>query len=872
MERWQRDKGYATDETGGRDRSYQKASAGHQKLEAEMRMPIRPGRSCKSASATSADLGAMEDSSEDDRSAKPHRRGHDYRNVQTRENGRMQLGDNTYITNHFVYPEPKRPSGADQDGKQICLLEALAFEHMGTRLANINIAQDQTCRWLFDTDEYRQWRQGFRSSRYRFLWIKGKPGSGKSTLMATALQQASGDFRYSIVASFFFNARGDRAGRTTQGMYRTLLHQILSQLPELPSGVPSQVSASLSQRGWSVTVLQNMLRTTLLSLPHSQSLVCFVDALDECAEDDIREALRHFEELRCLAKSHQTKFLVCFASRHYPRITIRYHRDINLDEQLGHHRDISKYLDSVLRIPGALGVELHDLLLARCAGTFLWVVLTVKSLNKLYDRGGTRSQLLSRMREIPDRIEDLFRDILKHRDVNLLPILQWILYARRTLNVQELYFAVAASTGKPSTGVWNRAEIDLPTMKKFLLASSKGLIEFWEDQEGAGSHAQLIHESLREYLLDGGLVELDPHMENQVASISHARLAQWCLGYVTAECTRHIEEAVSRDWMYLNPATVYPSGLVYDKLPFLEYVLSNIVDHITVALAGNVLPDWILERFTNLWLSCRLGLLNWRAQADCAALLYFSLLQHGDRYYNQDLGRLQIPRYRRISYDVWRPRDWNDADSRWFPFQAAAHAGSIDISKLFFERSSDHSFIPLIEEACLRSAAEGQKQVLELLLQYFGVKRRKSLDEALLLASTLHLQENTTNLLLHHGVNPNTYGKPILCSLARYEDPVQCNGDPARARLEIATILLDSGADTKGALVAASKAGRTSLARLLTSRGATISRSAISIARQRGRSEILDVINEVEAHVDEGTDGSVYTSDASTAAVNGHDG
>ncbi|KAH7123077.1 hypothetical protein EDB81DRAFT_731796 [Dactylonectria macrodidyma] len=55
-----------------------------------------------------------------------------------------------------------------------------------------------------------------------FLWIRGKLGAGKSTIMSFAYKEAT-KHNQSIVISFFFNARGGSLERSTTGMYRSLL-------------------------------------------------------------------------------------------------------------------------------------------------------------------------------------------------------------------------------------------------------------------------------------------------------------------------------------------------------------------------------------------------------------------------------------------------------------------------------------------------------------------------------------------------------------------------------------------------------------------------------------------------------------------------
>ena len=46
-----------------------------------------------------------------------------------------------------------------------------------------------------------------------------------------ALRQARGD----LIISYFFNARGDSLEMSVEGMYRSLLYQLLEKVPKLQS-------------------------------------------------------------------------------------------------------------------------------------------------------------------------------------------------------------------------------------------------------------------------------------------------------------------------------------------------------------------------------------------------------------------------------------------------------------------------------------------------------------------------------------------------------------------------------------------------------------------------------------------------------------
>jgi hypothetical protein len=63
------------------------------------------------------------------------------------------------------------------------------------------------------------------------LWIKGKPGSGKSTLMKEAYRRAGQQPQAvsPIIAAFFFNARGSSLEKSPLGLFRSVLHHILQR-------------------------------------------------------------------------------------------------------------------------------------------------------------------------------------------------------------------------------------------------------------------------------------------------------------------------------------------------------------------------------------------------------------------------------------------------------------------------------------------------------------------------------------------------------------------------------------------------------------------------------------------------------------------
>jgi len=77
--------------------------------------------------------------------------------------------------------------------------------------------------------------------------------------------------------------------------------------------------------------------------------MCFVDTLDECAEDQVRDMVEFLERLGDLAISTSFRFHVYLSSRHYPHISIDKGLSLIMEDQEGNGQDIAKYVNSKLK-------------------------------------------------------------------------------------------------------------------------------------------------------------------------------------------------------------------------------------------------------------------------------------------------------------------------------------------------------------------------------------------------------------------------------------------------------------------------------------------------------------------------------------------
>ncbi|KAM0701654.1 hypothetical protein Q7P35_010563 [Cladosporium inversicolor] len=511
----------------------------------------------------------------------------------------------TYIQIHHDGHSGSPQQRSTSSNQRVDFVEALEFEHMDDRYESIKESHASTCRWLFQKLEYIRWRDPeYMESHHGFLWIKGKAGSGKSTLMKYAFEHALESLQDDKVFSFFFHARGHHLEKSVEGMYRSLLLQLLRSFPQLRDKLPKHSPISAQQHGWPISRLRNHFGKMINSLPRDRSVTIYIDALDECDEDEIREAIEHFEELSKSAISKNIRLFICFASRHYPQITMKRCVELNFEDQPEHLQDIRTYIHNNLAVRDVDSrSELATQVEARSNGVFFWVVLVIRLLNKECDNGATFSLLLDTLKVIPEKLRDLIAAILHLPDEALTCAMRWILFSTRPLLLEELYFAIRTGTGQINSGVWDPIQIKRDGMHAFILASSRGLIEVKVGTRRIGRarerifRVQLVHESVREYLLAGGLAALGLCSNERIAAGSHVKLFEWCQLYFSFDARTH---------PLLSDREEHDTQSDFDDIdgyPLLSYASGSVWEHLEICYTAGVL-DWrsIRDFPLKLWL------------------------------------------------------------------------------------------------------------------------------------------------------------------------------------------------------------------------------------------------------------------------------
>ncbi|TFA98930.1 Protein SERAC1 [Trichoderma ghanense] len=339
-------------------------------------------------------------------------------------------------------------------------LATLWFPAIYSRFQNVESPAHSTCSWLFMHPEYEKWFNSKSRSRcYGLLWLKGKPGAGKSTLMKEAFRRAAtrqARANY-CTAGFFFCANGNELEHTSLGLFRSLLYQLLpgdrlslqrfqQYCNEKKNPLKSQ-STPAESITWTETELRQFMKSVLLN--QTKRTIIFIDALDECDGASIRSLAYFWRSITKSAHDLGLELNVCLSSRHFPTISLSHCAEIVVEEHNGD--DIASYVDQKFRICMSAQKPQWELLrrqiLKKAAGIFLWAVLVAEDVLKNWDNGKELPYLIRRVRDVPEALENLFSNLLSDLEPSTRQLtvrfFQWVILATKPLRLHEWHHIMA---------------------------------------------------------------------------------------------------------------------------------------------------------------------------------------------------------------------------------------------------------------------------------------------------------------------------------------------------------------------------------------------------------------------------------------------
>lgn len=467
-------------------------------------------------------------------------------------------------------------------------IHRLRYDNMKDRESTIKEAHQGTFLWALEENKtlpapasnIRAWLE----SDEQLYWITGKAGSGKSTLMrymcqpvspsdesgiqeggkgAEArceqyLKQWSGSQQKLIVASFYFWAIGERSQASQEGLFRTLLVQLLQAHPDvIPSISPSRWEFlclfNEDTRPFTEDELGTMFRQAVVEISSRAKVALFIDGLDEF-DGDCKVLINLLKE--CAS----SPIKLCVASRPWNEFSDAFQHNPSLRMEELTRQDIKKYVVATLgenpqfqrlqQREANFARNLIEHVVKKASGVFLWVTVVVASLSSGMADG--------------DRIEDLER-VLDHLPSELEKLYETILGGIKTQYLEHAaqYFRLMSScTAPPSLLLFWYADEEnlmervlhddsettpgmeiqgrLEDMRRRLGSRCRGLLEVHNSTTGTacpelGGTVRYLHKTVAEFVSSplGNLklnqfleAEYDPNFRLAAASVAVSRILE----------------------------------------------------------------------------------------------------------------------------------------------------------------------------------------------------------------------------------------------------------------------------------------------------------------------------------------------------------
>lgn len=364
------------------------------------------------------------------------------------------------------------------DKKRKDILKTLEFGQIHDRELAIPEAHRKTFQWIFDTPkastdtDFVRW---LRTSQNGVFWIKGKAGSGKSTLMKFITEHPTTDSHLKswagwdkpgtvrddlVIAKHYFWSPGTPIQKSQEGLLRSLLVQILSKRPQLIERVcedrwSAKFSASFDPWTWTqLAKAMDSLSTQngeeeRFATGSSLKICLFIDGLDEYEGD-------HTDLISLLNRiSGSANVKICTSSRPWVDFIDAFDKspwkvcthDLTLQDICRYIQDKLEENEKFKRLQTRFRDEASDLIdsiVARSDGVFLWVFLVVQSVLRGLRNEDNILTLRQRVDALPsdlerffERILDSVEDIYRERAARLFLTLS---YARRSFPVFTFLF------------------------------------------------------------------------------------------------------------------------------------------------------------------------------------------------------------------------------------------------------------------------------------------------------------------------------------------------------------------------------------------------------------------------------------------------
>ncbi|KAH6951968.1 hypothetical protein DER45DRAFT_491815 [Fusarium avenaceum] len=396
-----------------------------------------------------------------------------------------------------------------------------------------------TCQWIYSHHIFGSWL-GQNSSA--LLWLTGHPGSGKTT-MSYSLAEHFKDTAAKSNNVLVYLCQNKNRQTDGRAVLIGLILQIVDRHPSLMRHIRSvferQGSSMIQSFALLWRIFLNLLRDAKMGSPY-----IIIDALDECEEASCRQLLRSISDMLAESGSsaqggNTVKFLITsrpFLHDAYASTREPYRSRISIDDgHAGYVDDLCLFIQrrvDEITASRQFPTEIRDFLLqtatSKADSTFLWIHMVFASIEKsmLTSKKDFQKIIASIPKDLKEVYQRYFSAIPSHYQDDASNLIKLLLSCSRPLHLDELNIAFTVNNMHITTeDVMSEAQGSITHTVQGILGT---LVRV------TGRHVSLIHQSLKEYLLEQGDAKYDsfPAMRMVNAQSSALQLATACIRYL----------------------------------------------------------------------------------------------------------------------------------------------------------------------------------------------------------------------------------------------------------------------------------------------------------------------------------------------------
>ncbi|KAJ5901293.1 hypothetical protein N7504_007286 [Penicillium tannophilum] len=357
-------------------------------------------------------------------------------------------------------------------------------------------------KWLLDNQSFKEWFDPSFPKIPPLLWVSGIPGSGKTILASSIVEQAQ---RLSTKPTvlFFYCKHDDPEHDNFLSLARGILAQILHQDKDLLTYFYEERSKSKEAV---LSAPDQVRRLLALAFQRCKNTYIILDGLDECKRDDRKEIVQWFIRLvEKLPVNESSRIRCLFTSRDdgpgRKDFDGMFSLSIRQEDMRGDLQHYCQFQADKLKTKLWLSLdrtqEISDTVFKRAGAMFLLARLIWDSLLEATSIESLEEQLDPT--RLPVDINDAYRRILDNlkSSTGYMKLLRWLVLARRPLKWREIQVLTSINL--------HARRVDFER-QMFRVTSAKDICGSLVDVREDGT-VELIHLTAKHFLVDERIVD-----------------------------------------------------------------------------------------------------------------------------------------------------------------------------------------------------------------------------------------------------------------------------------------------------------------------------------------------------------------------------